>query len=223
MYWLGYGWWLVIPGIVLALWAQHRVTSVYRRYLQVPGRLTGADAARRILDASGLHNVRIEMIGGQLSDHYDPRDRVLRLSEANYRGSSLSAIGVAAHEAGHALQHQAKYAPLHIRMAIVPITMFGSQVLMPAAFLGILFGSRMFIDLAILGYAILLIFQIVTLPVEINATSRAKARLYELGLVTPQEQIGVSKVLGAAALTYVAAMVVALLNLLRLVLLRGRD
>jgi Zn-dependent membrane protease YugP len=223
MYWIGYGWWLVIPGIILAVWAQHRVTSVYRQFLKVPGRLSGASAARRILDASGLQDVRIEMIGGQLTDHYDPRDRVLRLSEENYRGSSLSAIGVAAHEAGHALQHQAKYAPLHIRMAIVPITMFGSQVLMPAAFLGILFGNRMFIDLAILGYAILLVFQVITLPVEFNATSRAKARLFELGLVTPQEQRGVSKVLGAAALTYVAAMVVALLNLVRLVLLRGRE
>jgi len=220
--------WVVIPGILLALWAQWRVHSTYRRYLRIgtQGGLTGHDAARRILDSEGLYDVQIEAVPGDLTDHYDPRDRTLRLSQRNYQGRSVASLGVAAHEAGHALQHKEAYVPLQLRMAVIPITTFGSQLLVPMAVFGLIFlpsMSKLFLNLAIVGYAVMLGFQVITLPVEFDASRRAKASLVSLGVISPQEQGGVASVLGAAAWTYVAAMVVALLNLVRLLMMRNRE
>ena len=220
--------WVLVPGILLALWAQWRVHSTYRRYLKVGTQtgLTGFEAARRVLDAQGLHDVRIEAVQGDLTDHYDPRDRTLRLSQRNYQSRSVAAVGVAAHEAGHALQHKEAYAPLELRMAIIPVTMFGSQLLVPMALFGLIFlpsMSKLFLNIAIIAYAAMLAFQVITLPVEFDASRRAKQSLVALGIVGPQEETGVARVLGAAAWTYVAAMVVALLNLVRLLMLRNRE
>jgi Zn-dependent membrane protease YugP len=213
---------LVIPGVVLALWAQHRVRRAYGRYAQVPvaSGVSGARAARAVLDADGLRDVAIEEIPGELTDHYDPRDRVLRLSGPVARGGSVAAVGIAAHEAGHALQHAHEYAPLNIRMAIIPITRFGSSAAFPLAFAGMIFRMPQLITLGIWLFAAVVVFQAVTLPVEFNASARAKRKLVELGIVGREERRGVDSVLNAAALTYVAAMAVAVLSLLRLVILR---
>ncbi|MHB1306945.1 MAG: zinc metallopeptidase [Limisphaerales bacterium] len=221
---------LIIPGILLGLWAQFRLTSTYGRYVRVPVQsgLTGAETARHILDQSGLRNVPVQPVPGHLTDHYDPIKRVLCLSEENFAGRSIAALGVAAHEAGHALQHKEAYAPLQWRMMLVPATGFATKaaaliigggfilmfmgMLSPAAFGAIL-------PFAIGAYAVVALFQMITLPVEYDASRRAKEQLSRLGLITAQEAPGVSKVLNAAALTYVAALVTALLELLRLVLI----
>lgn len=214
---------LVIPGVVLALWAQARVRSAYGRYSRVgvSSGINGARAARAVLDADGLRDVAIEEIPGELTDHYDPRSRVLRLSVPVSRGGSVAAVGIAAHEAGHALQHAHNYGPLAIRMAIVPVTQFGSTLAWPLAFAGLILQIRPLITLGIWLFATVVAFQAVTLPVEFNASARARRRLVELGVVEPGERRGIDAVLNAAALTYVAAMAVAVLNLLRLILLRG--
>lgn len=214
---------LVIPGIVLAVWAQARVRSAYGRFSRVgvSSGASGAGAARAVLDAGGLSDVVIEEVPGQLTDHYDPRDRVLRLSQPVSRGSSLAAVGIAAHEAGHALQHAHNYAPLSLRMAIIPVTQFGSTAALPLALAGFILGMPKLITLGIWLFAAVVAFQAITLPVEFNASARAKRRLVELGIVQQDERQGVDAVLNAAALTYVAAMAVAVLNLLRLIMLRG--
>jgi Zn-dependent membrane protease YugP len=219
--------WLLLPGLILGIYAQIKLSAAYHRYLRVPTNsgLSGAESARRILDAAGLSNVPIEMVGGQLTDHYDPRKRALFLSEQNYYGKSISAVGVAAHESGHALQHQAAYAPLELRMKLVPVTQFASM-----AWVGIfllswffpLFGKFLWVAVAI--FAVITLFQIVTLPVEFDASKRAKEQLFRLGLVYSEERDAISKVLSAAAMTYVAAMVSSILQLLRLILIaRNRN
>jgi Zn-dependent membrane protease YugP len=219
-------WWLMIPGMILAIYAQFKVMSTYRHYLREPVStgITGAEAARAILDQSGLREVPVEEVPGTLSDHYDPTSRTLRLSPENFHGASVSAVGVAAHEAGHALQHKASYAPMNLRMALVPVTNFASS----AAFFIFLLGAFIHMaKLAVLGvliFGIITLFQLVTLPVEFDASRRAKACLASMGLVRPDQMDGVSRVLGAAALTYVAAMVQSLLQLLQFFLIaRGDD
>jgi len=220
MFYMSY-WWLVIPGVLLGLWAQIKLSSTYGTYSQVGNArgLTGADAAREILDSAGLHNMPVNEVGGHLTDHYDPAKRALFLSSENYHGQSLAAVGVAAHEAGHALQHKVAYAPLHIRMAMVPITNFASVAWGILALVGFLFHMLpMFLSIAIVLFTIIATFQLITLPVEYDASRRAKEQLFRLGLIREEERSGVSKVLNAAALTYVAALVTSVLQLLQFVM-----
>jgi uncharacterized protein len=218
---------VALPGLIIGIWAQIRLTSAYNRYRQVPlaAGLTGAEAAREILDRAGLHNIPVEEVGGHLTDHYDPTRRRLCLSSENYRNHSIAAVGVAAHEAGHALQHQAAYGPLQLRMALVSVTQFASFAWTGILLLGMFLGAAMFAKLlwvAVGIFAIMTFFQLVTLPVEFDASRRAKARLTDLGLVRPDEAAGVNRVLGAAAMTYVAALVSSVLTLLYyLMLARG--
>jgi Zn-dependent membrane protease YugP len=222
----GLYWWLVIPGIILAFYAQIKLASTFARYSRVAttSGLTGADAAREILDNGGLNGMPIREVSGHLTDHYDPMKKALFLSSENYHGRTLAAVGVAAHEAGHALQHKAAYAPLHLRMALVPVAGIATQ----AAFWLFMFGY--FINVAklagigIIIFGIITLFQLVTLPVEFDASSRAKDQLIRLGLIDGDERRGVSKVLSAAAMTYVAAMVQSFLQLLQFILIaRGND
>jgi len=214
-------WWLVIPGVVLSIYAQIKVSSTYNRYLEVPAGsgLTGAQAARAVLDDAGLQNVPVEEVPGHLTDHYDPTKRALFLSSENFHGNSLSAIGVAAHEAGHALQHKAAYAPMTIRQTLVPATQFASNAIYFMFFLSLFLNIAKLAMLAVLVYGILFLFQVVTLPVEFDASRRAKQQLLRLGLIDTREHSAINKVLGAAALTYVAAMVYALLELVHWILI----
>src|SRR5438105_15089476 len=225
--WLLDYWWITIPGLILGFYAQIKLSSTYNRYAQIPaGRgLTGAEAARNILDAAGLTDVPVGEVGGHLTDHYDPAKRELFLSSENYHGNSIAAVGVAAHETGHALQHKAAYAPLHLRMALVPITQFASVAWQGIFIAGLLFGMfYKLLGIAIAVFTIIAFFQLVTLPVEFDASRRAKQQLVRMGLVRGPEAVGVSKVLNAAAMTYVAAMVSAALQLLHFILLaRERD
>lgn len=217
--------WLVLIGAILCLYAQARVSSAYSKYSRVRSRsgLTGAQAAQRILDLSGIYDVRIERIGGSLTDHYDPANKVLRLSDSVYGASSIAAIGVAAHECGHAVQHQQGYAPLKIRSALVPAANIGSKAGIPIIILGALLGmNQVLIQIGIWVFALAVLFQVVTLPVEFNASGRALAMLGDYGMMEQDEVRGCRKVLKAAALTYVAAAASAILQLLRLVLLFGR-
>jgi Zn-dependent membrane protease YugP len=220
-------WWLAIPGLLLGLYAQMKLMSTYGRYSQVGNArgLTGAEAAREVLDSAGLYNMPVEQVPGHLTDHYDPGKKALFLSSENYNGSSLAAIGVAAHEAGHALQHKAAYAPLHLRMAMVPITNFASMAWGVIFLLGLVLNRfQQFLGIAIVLFTIIAVFQLITLPVEYDASRRAKEQLFRLGLIREDERPGVSKVLNAAALTYVAALVTSVLQLLQFVMLaRGRD
>jgi Zn-dependent membrane protease YugP len=215
-----------IPGLLLGIWAQVKLSHAYGKYSQVPvdSGMTGAQAAREILDRAGLHDVPVEEIPGRLSDHYDPTKRALFLSAENFEGRSIAAVGVAAHESGHALQHQAAYGLFNVRMAIVPVTQFASMgysVIFLAALIFRAFFPTL-ITIAIVLFAIMTFFQLVTLPVEYDASRRAKEQLFRLGLVHEHEREGVAKVLDAAALTYVAALVSAVLNLLYLLSLRDR-
>ena len=220
-------WWITIPGLILGFYAQIKLSSTYNRYAQVPaaGGLTGAEAARNILDAAGLTDVPVGEVGGHLTDHYDPTKKELFLSSENFHGTSVAAVGVAAHETGHALQQQAAYAPLKLRMAMIPITQFATFAWQGIFLLGLLFHAwGKFLGIAILIFTVITVFQLITLPVEYDASRRAKARLTELGLVRGEEAAGVSKVLNAAALTYVAAMVTAVLQLVQfLILARDRE
>jgi uncharacterized protein len=221
-------WWLVIPGLIIGIIAQIKLSSAYNHYIQVPAEsgLTGAEAAREILDRAGLPGMPVEEVGGHLTDHYDPTKKALFLSSENYHGRSLAALGVSAHEAGHALQHKAAYAPLKIRMWMVPATQFASTAWVFIAIAG-WFAPFIFYKLlpvAIGIFSVITVFQLITLPVEYDASRRAKEQLFALGLVHQNERSGVSKVLNAAALTYVAALVSSMLMLLRLLLLsRNRD
>ncbi|HEX4644360.1 MAG TPA: zinc metallopeptidase [Verrucomicrobiae bacterium] len=220
-------WWLAIPGVILGLYAQIKLSSTYGKYLEVDNQagLTGAQAAREILDNAGLANIPVEEIGGHLTDHYDPMKKALFLSAENFEGRSISAVGVAAHEAGHALQQKAAYALFNFRMMLVPATQFASYAWSGILLLGfILRGAYFakFIGIAIGIFAVLTLFQVITLPVEYDASRRAKEQLVKLGLIQPNESGAVSKVLNAAALTYVAAMVTAVLQLLQLMMI-SRD
>lgn len=215
---------LLIPAIIFALYAQSKVKSTFNRYLKVPTQrgYTGYDVARRILDQNDLRDVPVELANGHLTDHYDPRKRALRLSQEVYHGTSVASVSVAAHEVGHALQHANGYVPLSLRNAIFPIASFGSQMAWVFIMGGFFFqGLSFLIDLGILLYAAAVAFQVVTLPVEFNASSRALRLLDSNGFVTGNEIQGSQKVLKAAALTYVAAMATAMAQLLRLIVLRN--
>ena len=220
---------LVLPCILLSLWASSNVNSIFKKYSrQFSSRgLTGAEAARRVLSAHGVGNVRIERVSGNLTDHFDPRTNVIRLSDNVFGNTSTAAIGVACHEAGHAVQYAQGYAPIKLRAAIIPVTNFGSRLAMPLILIGLLlaaFGnlSVLFIDLGIACFGLSLVFQLVTLPVEFNASNRALRAIADSNLLTEDEQAGARKTLRAAALTYVAATAVAFAQLLRLILLFGR-
>ena len=216
---------LVLIGAVLCLYAQMRVNSTYSKYAKVRSRtgMTGAQAAQKILGMSGIFDVRIEHVGGRLTDHYDPAHKVLRLSDAVYGSTSIAAIGVAAHDCGHAVQHQREYGPLKIRSALVPAANIGSRAGIPLIILGAVLGmNQMLIQIGIWVFALAVLFQVVTLPVEFNASGRALAMLGDYGMMERDEVSGCRKVLHAAALTYVAAAASAILQLLRLVLLFGR-
>jgi len=217
-------WWLFIPGLLLGLYAQMRLSSTYAKYIRIGTATgcTGAQAAREILDRGGLADMPVNEVAGHLTDHYDPRRKALFISSENYHGRSLAAVGVAAHEAGHALQHKAAYGPMHLRMALVPITSFASQAVVWITVLGIFLGYAKLAVAAIVVFGVITLFQLVTLPVEFDASRRAKEQLLRCGLIHPSESGGVSKVLNAAALTYVAAMVQSLLQLLHFIMiLRG--
>lgn len=215
---------LILPAIILAAYAQSKVTSTFNKYLRVRNSYgyTGYEVARKLLDFHGLDDVPIELIPGRLSDHYDPRKRVLRLSRDVYESSSLASVGVAAHECGHAIQHQEGYAPLVVRNAIAPIASIGSQAAWVFIFAGFIFNFLNLVDLGILLFSAAVAFQVITLPVEFNASSRAVALLESNGLVPADEIRPAREVLRAAALTYVAATFAAIMQLVRLLVLRSR-
>jgi hypothetical protein len=211
----------LLPGFLLGIYAQVKLSAAFSHYSQVPPTtgLSGAEAAREVLNSAGLTSMPIEIVEGHLTDHYDPMKKALFLSEENYYGRSLAAIGVAAHEAGHALQHKAAYFPLHLRMAMVPVTNIATNASMFLFFIGLFLGWAKFFLAGIVIYGIMTAFQLVTLPVEFDASSRAKKQLQSLGLVRGEEEArGVRKVLSAAAMTYVAALVTSMLTLLYYVL-----
>lgn len=220
---------LILPAVLLSMWASANVNSVYKKYSTVFSSrgLTAADAARRVLNANGLQHVRVERVSGELTDHYDPTDNVIRLSDPVSGSSSTAAIGVACHEVGHAIQYAEGYAPVRLRAAIVPITNFGSRLSVPLIMIGLLLGSlsQLFIYLAYIGvalYAFSAVFQLVTLPTEFDASRRALVSIQELSLLSDEELTGAKKVLRAAALTYVAALAVTVMQLLRFLLLVNR-
>ena len=213
---------LVIVGLVICLLAQAKVSSAYAKWSQVPSRtgLTGAQVARRILDGNGCQNVRIEAISGSLTDHYDPQDGVLRLSSEVYQSGSIAALGVAAHEAGHAIQDAQDYVPMRIRATLVPVANIGSHAAVPLFMLGLIMSWEPLTKIGIFCFALAVLFYVVTLPVEFNASSRAVAVLSG-GYMPEDEVLGVKAMLSAAAMTYVAAALQAVLQLLRLVLIAG--
>lgn len=221
---------LVLPAMVFAMIAQYNVKSTFEKYNRVitERRMSGAEAARRILDRNGLYNVQVERIRGHLNDHYDPRANVIRLSDATYDSVSVAALGVAAHEAGHAVQHATNYLPIKIRSAIIPITRFGSMLAMPIFLIGLLLTSFGYMDnyvggiimmVGILLFSLTTLFQLVTLPAEFNASSRALKTLEESDLLYGEEVSGARRVLSAAAMTYVAALATSLASLLRLIII----
>ena len=219
---------LLIPAFILSLWAQANVNGTFRKYSQVYNRrgYTGADIARRILDMNGLYQVRVERVSGNLTDHFDPKTNVVRLSDATYSSQSVGAIGVAAHEVGHAVQHAAGYAPIRIRNGIVPFVNVCNWLSMPILLIGVVFAGLgsffpALIDVGILLFSATVLFQLVTLPVEFNASRRALQTLRGQCLLDEEEMRGASAVLRAAALTYVAAAVSSIMSLLRLILLFG--
>ena len=230
-YYYGFDWTyivLVLPCLILSLWASSSVNSTFKRYsTQYSARgITGADAAQRVLTHNGVRGVRIERVSGNLTDHFDPKTNVIRLSDSVYGSTSTAAIGVACHEAGHAVQYSKHYAPIKLRAAIIPITFFGSKLAMPLILLGILFSfmgnlSYTLVYLGIACFGLSLVFQLITLPVEFNASHRAVRAISESEILTQQELIGAKKTLKAAAMTYVAATAVALAQLLRLIVLFG--
>lgn len=205
---------ILSPALLLAAWAQWQVRATYAAAQKQRSRLSGAATARHLLDEAGLADVTIEAIPGQLSDHYDPHARVLRLSRDVYQGQNLGAVGIAAHEAGHALQHAHGYAPLAIRNAVVPVASFGSNASMIMLVAGFIFHFATLVLAGIVAFATVVFFQLVNLPVEFNASSRAKALLVERGIVPSEEMGAINRVLNAAALTYVAATLQAILTLL---------
>lgn len=230
-YFYGFDWtylYIVLPCLLLAMIASARVNSTFKRYSkQISARrITGHDAALRVLQANGVNNVRIERVSGNLTDHYDPKANVIRLSDSVYDSASTAAIGVACHEAGHAVQYAESYFPIQIRAAIIPITNIGSRLAMPLILLGVLFStfgyySYTLVYIGIACFALSLVFQLITLPVEFNASRRAMRAIEETDILTDEEQKGARKTLTAAAMTYVAAVAVAAAQLLRLVLLFG--
>ncbi len=214
---------ILIPAIIFAFYAQMKIKTTFSKYVNVNSASgkTGAEVAREILDRQGLNNIRVERIGGNLSDHYDPRSRVLKLSPQVYGSASLASLGVAAHEAGHAIQDAQDYVPLRLRHSLVPVANFGSQAGPLLAMVGFIFRSGMLLNVGIIFFLAAVLFQIVTLPVEFNASSRALTLLKKYNFLNNQESQGARKVLSAAALTYVSATLVSIGHLVRLLLLRG--
>ena len=211
---------LVVPALLLAIWAQVQVKTTYRKYSRVPNSrgMTGAYAAQAVLNFYGITDVRIERVSGNLTEHYDPRSKVIRLSDGVYNSSTVAAIGIACHEAGHAAQHAENYAPIKIRNAIIPVCNIGSTIGIPLALIGWIFSFSILIYVGLGLYAAVFIFQVATLPVEFNASRRAIKVIDETQLLRDDEIGGAKKVLAAAAMTYVASMIVSLANLLRLLL-----
>jgi len=216
---------LLLPAMALALWAQAKVRGNYNRFSKVPSRagLSGAEVARRILSSNGLADVVVRGVDGQLSDHYDPRNRTVNLSPAVHQGSSLAALAIAAHETGHAMQHGEQWFPLTVRSAIAPTVGIGSTLAFPLFFVGFIFATKVgwLMDVGIWFFSAAVFFHLVTLPVEFNASSRAMAILVNDGFLAKDEAVGAKKVLDAAAMTYVAAAAVSVMHLLRLLILRG--
>ena len=224
---------VLIPAMIFAFWAQIRVNSTFKKYAKIPSRrgLTGAEAARHVLDANGLRHITIERVHGHLTDHFDPTVGVIRLSDATYASTSVAAIGVAAHEAGHAVQHAEGYVPIKVRSAIIPLTRFGSFLAMPLFLIGLLMGSgsylgygigTIFMVTGILFFSFSTLFQLVTLPTEFNASARAMKALEDGGLLAADELPAAKATLSAAAMTYVAALASSLASLLRLILIFNR-
>ena len=219
---------LVLPALILALAAQGKVSSAFNKYSRVPSRvgITGAEAARRIMELNGIYDVRIERVAGNLTDHYDPTKKVLRLSDSVYSSSSIAAIGVAAHESGHAIQHANGYDPLVLRSIMVPVANIGSRLAMPLILLGIIFSFTSVMGNSLITFGILLfglsvLFTLITLPVEFNASRRAIKCLESSRILYDDELAGTKKVLSAAAMTYVASAAVALANFIRLIVIFG--
>ena len=230
-YYYGFDWtylYIILPCLLLSMLASAKVNSTFKRFSKQISmrRITGKDAALRVLQANGVTNVRVERVSGNLTDHYDPKSNVIRLSDSVYDNPSTAAIGVACHEAGHAVQYAQQYFPIKIRAAIIPVTNIGSKLAMPLILLGVLFGvggaySYTLVYLGIACFALSLLFQLITLPVEFNASRRAMKAIEDAQLLTDEEQRGARKTLTAAAMTYVAAVAVAAAQLLRLILLFG--
>ena len=230
-YYYGFDWTylvLVLPCLILSMWASSNVNSTFRKYSKQfsSRRITGAQAAQRVLSANGVRGVRIDRVSGNLTDHFDPKTNVIRLSDSVYNSTSTAAIGVACHEAGHAVQYAENYAPIKLRTAVIPLTNFGSKLAMPLILIGILLSalseiSYTFVYLGIACFGLSLVFQLITLPVEFNASRRAMQAIESGNLLTEEEQRGARKTLRAAAMTYVAATAVALAQLLRLIMIFG--
>jgi len=229
MFFYDWTYFLILPAVALALYAQYKVKSSFNKYSKVESRsgMTGAEAARRILENYGVRDVVIEPVKGNLSDHYDPRTNTLRLSEAVYGSKSLSAIGVAAHESGHALQRRDGYAPLGVRSAIVPVVSLGSNLAWPVLIIGLLLtqvGGQIgwvLLNVGIVLFALVVVFSLITLPVEFNASKRAVAELQSDHIITADEVAPVKQVLSSAAMTYVASAAMAIMQLIRVMLLAG--
>ncbi len=218
-----YYWIILVPAMLIALVAQINVSSTFNRYSRIAGRrgLTGAQAAEEVLKAHGVYGVQITRVSGRLTDHYDPRSNVIRLSDSVYDSTSIAAVGVAAHEAGHAVQYAQDYGPIKLRGAIIPVCNFSSQISILLIILGFVLYSRPLFAVGVILFAVATVFQVVTLPVEFNASRRAIHSLRDTNLLDEQELRGAKKVLGAAAMTYVAALLVSIAHLLRYLLLFG--
>jgi len=217
---------LVLIGVVLSLLASGRVKSTFSKYANVRNSrgITGAEAAEQVLHRAGIYDVRVERVGGNLTDHYDPRTKVLRLSDSVYGQTSVAAVGVATHECGHAIQHAVGYAPLKFRSTLVPIANFGSKIAWPLIIFGLFIrgeSSSLLINIGIIAFLAAVVFQLITLPVEFNASNRAIRMIADSGMMQGQEIQGAKKVLNAAALTYVASAATAILQLLRILILTG--
>ncbi|MBU5482727.1 zinc metallopeptidase [Clostridium sp. MSJ-11] len=215
---------ILLPALLISAWAQMKISSTYEKYsrLRSSNGYTGAQVARRLLDGHGLHDVPIEIVRGKLTDHYDPRSRVMRLSSEVYHGTSVAAIGVAAHETGHAFQHEERYSPLVIRNSIVPVANISSRLSWVIFFVGLVFSIPSLLEVGIYLFLGVVIFQLITLPVEFNASNRAMNVLEGTGILYGEEADGARKVLRAAAMTYVAAAITAISQLLRLIALSNR-
>ena len=214
---------LVLPAVILALWAQWNVNNTFSKYSSIPTHpgMTGREAAQLVLDRHGLHHVRIEQVHGNLTDHFDPRTNVIRLSDAVYHSNSAAAVGVAAHEAGHAVQYATGYVPMKLRAAIIPATNIGSNLALPLILLGIIFAIPALAFAGVIAFSLSTLFQLITLPVEFNASRRAMEVIGTCGRFHEEEQRAARKVLTAAAMTYLAALAVSLANLLRLLVIVG--
>ena len=230
MYYYDWSYMLLLPAIIFTMYAQFKVQGNFKKYSNVRAMrgLTGAQAARRMLDAAGLNDVAIEQIRGSLTDHYDPRAQVLRLSQTVYGVNSVAAVSVACHEAGHAIQHAEEYTPLLMRNNIVPLVNFASQLSWPLILFGIILGASsgigdMLFMIGVIAFLAVILFHAITLPVEFNASSRAMAQMESLGIIMDDEKRGARKVLSAAAMTYVASLAMAIMNLIRILALRNRD